>query len=443
MFKFFKDKIKGAISKLSKKVDEEGTEEVIEKTVPEPQEKTKPILDKPVAKKVVKEKKPKKKDSEKGVKETSKRTPLEKTAKKKVADVEVKKETLKGKPELKTESKKIEKEVKKEIISEKKEDMIDPRMEEPLEDKQKNTTEDDVPETEDPKEKKGFFKRFTEKITTKKVSENLFEEIFWELEIALLENNVALQVIEKIKEDLKRELVDKPVARSKVQETIMNTLKKSIEELFVESTLDLLKKSDEKKPLVICMVGINGSGKTTTIAKLTKFFQDNGKSVVLAAADTFRAAAIDQLQIHADKLDVKLIKHDYGADAAAVAFDAINHAKSKDKDIVLIDTAGRLHSNHNLVAEMKKIVRIAKPDVNIFVGESITGNDCVEQAMKFDEAIGLHGVILSKADIDEKGGAAISVSYVTGKPILYLGVGQEYGDLVPFEPSDMMSKLFT
>ena len=163
--------------------------------------------------------------------------------------------------------------------------------------------------------------------------------------------------------------------------------------------------------------------------------------VVLAAADTFRAAAIDQLQLHADKLKVKLIKHDYGSDPAAVAFDAVKHAQSTDKDVVLIDTAGRIHSNINLMEELSKIIRVAKPDLKIFVGESITGNDCTEQAKKFDDAVGIDGIILSKADVDDKGGAAISVSYVTKKPILYLGIGQEYDDLEFFKKESILQSI--
>jgi fused signal recognition particle receptor len=162
---------------------------------------------------------------------------------------------------------------------------------------------------------------------------------------------------------------------------------------------------------------------------------------VLAAADTFRAAAIDQLQLHADKLGVKLIRHDYGSDPAAVAFDAIKHAEAKKIDIVLIDTAGRLHSNINLMDEMKKIMRVAKPDLKIFVGESITGNDCVEQAKHFNDAVGIDGIILAKADVDEKGGAAISVSYVTQKPILFLGIGQEYEDLQQFDKERLLASI--
>ena len=226
-----------------------------------------------------------------------------------------------------------------------------------------------------------------------------------------------------------------------MEETILTVLKESINGLFITNNIDLLKLVKTKKPFVICLVGINGSGKTTTIAKLARHLMDNGLDPVIAAADTFRAAAIDQLEEHGNKLGVKVIKHDYGSDAAAVAFDAIKHAESKGKDVVLVDTAGRMHSNANLMDEMKKIIRVAKPDLKIFIGESIAGNDCVEQAKAFDEAIGIDGIILSKADVDEKGGAALSVSYVTGKPIMYIGVGQEYKDLKLFTPSIVMENL--
>jgi len=296
-----------------------------------------------------------------------------------------------------------------------------------------------------PEPKKGFFaklkEKFVEVVTTTKISGEKFNELFWELELAMLENNVAVEVIEKIKDDLKKELVDKPITRGKVEEKISSALKESITGLFDVEKIDLFERVREKKPFVICFVGINGSGKTTTIAKMASMLQKRGFSTVLAAADTFRAAAIDQLQMHADKLNTKLIKQDYGSDAAAVAFDAIKHAQAARKDVVLIDTAGRLHSNVNLVDEMKKIIRVAKPDLKIFVGEAITGNDCVEQARKFDEAIGIDGIVLAKADVDEKGGAAISVSYVTKKPIMYLGVGQGMGDLKTFDKKEIVDNL--
>ncbi|GAH34806.1 unnamed protein product, partial [marine sediment metagenome] len=296
-------------------------------------------------------------------------------------------------------------------------------------------------EKEEKPEKKGFFGKIKEKVVTKKINEKQFEELFWNLEVALLENNVATEVIEKIKEDLKQELVEKPIRRSKIEKTIEESLKKSIGDLFEAKSFDILEKIKQKKPFIICFVGINGSGKTTTIAKIAHLLKGKGLSCVLAASDTFRAASIEQLQKHADNLGIKLIKHDYGSDPAAVAFDAIKHAESKNIDVVLIDTAGRMHANVNLMDEMKKIIRVAKPDLKIFVGESITGNDCVEQAKKFDEAVGIDAIILSKADVDEKGGAAVSVSYVTKKPIIYIGVGQEYKDLKEFDSELVIKNL--
>lgn len=289
--------------------------------------------------------------------------------------------------------------------------------------------------------KKGFFAKLKEKIVTTSISEKKFDELFWELEVVLLENNVAVEAIEKIKTDLKEKLIDNPIKRGNVLEVIKETLKKSVEELFVEG-FDFVSRVKSKKPFIICFVGINGSGKTTTIAKVVNLLQKRGLNCVLAAADTFRAASIEQLQEHADKLKVKMIRHDYKSDPAAVAFDAIKHAEAKNVDVVLIDTAGRQHSNANLLKEMEKIVRIAKPDLKIFVGESITGNDAVEQAKKFNESIGIDGIILSKADVDEKGGAAISVSYVTGKPILFLGVGQRMEDLEVFNKEKILKSLF-
>jgi fused signal recognition particle receptor len=294
---------------------------------------------------------------------------------------------------------------------------------------------------EAPEEKKGFFQRFAEKFTTTTISEQKFDELFWELEVVLLENSVAVEVIDKLKNDLKEALVEKPLDRGRISSIIKDKLKKSLEELFTAEKIDFLRLAKKKKPLIIMFAGINGSGKTTTIAKVVHLLKKNGLNCVIAASDTFRAAAIQQLQEHADKLGVKMIKHDYGADPAAVAFDAIKYAEANRIDVVLIDTAGRLHSNVNLMDEMKKVVRVAKPDLKIFVGESITGNDCVEQAKKFNEAIGIDGIILAKADLDDRGGAAISVSYVTKRPILFLGMGQGYDDLKPFEPDMFVKEL--
>ena len=451
MFGFLKKKLKNALSKFTKKVEEAPEEEVtVEKEVevkPPVEEKIAPKVEEIIPEEKVEEKPPEVKPEvkvEKPVEVKPKEVIPEKPVEvPKVEPPEVKVEVPKPKVEpvkvyeVKTEPKVEEKKgflarLKEKVLKEK------PKVEEtPVE---KAAKAEALPE-EYEKEKKGFFKKITETITTKKISEKQFDELFWDLELALLENNAAVEVIEKIKQDLKKDLLQKPIPRLKVQDTIVKSLRQSISGLFEGEEIDLIKMAKEKKPLIICLVGINGSGKTTSIAKLTKMFQNNNLGVVLAAADTFRAAAIDQLQLHADKLGVKLIKHDYGSDAAAVAFDAVKYAEAKNKDVVLIDTAGRLHSNVNLMDEMKKIVRVAKPDFNIFIGESITGNDCVEQAKKFDEAIGIDGILLSKADVDEKGGAAISVSYVTKKPILYLGTGQEYDDLQAFDKNKLLASI--
>lgn len=396
MFKFLKEKLKSAISNISEGVEKEGAIE--EKEIKRPIGEEKGFFAKLKEKFVRKEE----------IVAEKIEVPQEVIEKKKP---EVKKEgkhKARGKEIKKEEIKKIE--VKEQIIEEK-------------------------PETIEEPEKKGFFASLTEKIITTKINEEQFEKLFWELEMALMENNVAIEVIEKIKNDLKKELVEKPIRRTKVEETISDTLKNSIEELFEKSDFDLIQeiKNKQEKPYIIAFFGINGSGKTTSIAKLANMLKEKKISCVLAAADTFRAASIEQLSHHADKIGVKIIKHNYGADPAAVAFDAIKHAKAKNIDVVMIDTAGRMHSNENLLAEMQKIIRVAKPDLKIFVGESITGNDCVEQAKTFNEAVGIDGIILAKADVDEKGGAAVSVSYVTKKPILYLGVGQKYSDLQVFD----------
>ena len=295
-----------------------------------------------------------------------------------------------------------------------------------------------APPEPEPEQKKSIFSRAKEIFTTRTLSEEKFDELFWNLELALLENNVAVDVTQKIKDALKEQLVNKPLPRD-LESVVSNTLKASLDSVLSTEKIDIL--TQHKKPLIIAFFGINGSGKTTTIAKVAHLFQQNKKTCVLAAGDTFRAAAIQQLEEHAQNLNIKLIKHDYGADAAAVAFDAVKFAQKNAIDIVLIDTAGRLHSDTNLMDELKKIIRVAKPDLKIFVGESITGNDCITQASDFDAQIGIDGIILTKADVDEKGGTALSISYITKKPILYIGTGQKYTDLQPFTKEMVLKNL--
>jgi len=198
----------------------------------------------------------------------------------------------------------------------------------------------------------------------------------------------------------------------------------------------------QKKPTVIMFVGINGTGKTTAIAKIANRLQNSGKSVVLAACDTFRAGAIEQLTIHADRLGCKIVKQNQDADPAAVAYDAIEHAKTKFKDVVLVDTAGRMQTNSNLIEEMKKIVRVSKPDLKVFVGDSLAGNNAIEQAKVFDDAVGIDAVILTKIDTDAKGGAALSIAHTIGKPIAFVCNGQEYEDIVKFDTEWMIARMF-
>ncbi|MDI3473841.1 MAG: fused signal recognition particle receptor [Candidatus Woesearchaeota archaeon] len=303
------------------------------------------------------------------------------------------------------------------------------------------------------KESRGFFRRvFSGKVL---ITEEKFESIFWEIELMLLENNVAYEVIEEIKKELAEKIVGKEFPRGKIQDVLSSSIKEIIENILLEpfDLIDIIKQKRSeiknetnvdasKRPYVILFLGVNGSGKTTTLAKIAYLLKKNGLSCVLAASDTFRAAAIQQLEKHAEALGVRLIKHDYGADSAAVAYDSIEYAKAKGIDVVLIDSAGRLHSNRNLMDELAKLVRVSKPDLKLFVGEMLTGNDCIEQAKEFDKAVGIDAVILTKSDVDEKGGTAISIGYVLKKPILFLGIGQNYSNLEKFDKKKILDKLF-
>ncbi len=350
---------------------------------------------------------------------------------------EVKSDVVEKKEEVVAETKaeQLDVPVTQKVVR-KREEVVDVKKE-----KLKEESKEELQEEVSP-EKKGFFSKVKESFTTRTISAEKFEDLFWDLELVLLENNVSVEVIEKIKIDLKKELVDKPLPFD-VTSKILETLKRTLNEILSVEGVDVvqLAKSKENKPYIIAFFGINGAGKTTSIAKLTYYLQQQGLSVVLAACDTFRAAAIQQLEEHADRLNVKMIKQDYGSDAAAVAFDAIKYAQKSKVDVVLIDTAGRLHSNTNLMAELDKIIRVTKPDLKIFVGESITGNDCIEQAKQFSNLVNLDGVILTKADVDEKGGAPLSIAYTIKKPILFLGMGQEYKDLEKFDAKVMMGRL--
>ncbi|MBU0536788.1 MAG: signal recognition particle-docking protein FtsY [Nanoarchaeota archaeon] len=504
MFNFLKEKLKSAISSFSKKAEEEAEviEEPKQekkasrkKEAKEPKKIEKKKEVKPKAEQKKKEAKPEKLKKEEPKKAEKKPEPKKEEKKKEPKPVKISEKPVEPQPEEEEtaeeseekeevpeepeeEEKEEPKEEKKgffgklkdrftkkeEKPAEKEEEPEEAEAEELPEEEKEEEPEEEVkkeqpeekeaaeeheedkeeaPEEpeEEPKEKKGFFDRIKDAVSTKVLSEKQFDEMFFDLEIALLENNVAMEVVDKIKEDMKSSLVEKRIERGKFEQMVGTTLVSSIRSLFDIEKIDLDKAIKAKKPYIIVFVGVNGSGKTTTISKVAKLMQNKGLKPVIAAADTFRAAAIQQLEEHGKNLGVKVIKHDYGSDPAAVAFDAIKYAGSKGLDVVLIDTAGRQHSNTNLMDEMKKIIRVTKPDLKVFIGESITGNDCIEQAKRFDEAIGIDAIVLTKADVDEKGGAAVSVSYVTGKPILFMGMGQGYDDLKEFDKKLIMENI--
>lgn len=280
--------------------------------------------------------------------------------------------------------------------------------------------------------------------TGKKIKEDKVDDLLWELELGLLEADVALPVIEEIKNGVRDELVGRRIERGyDLGDVIERALRNAISSVLQENEFDLdefVRKHD--KPVVIMFVGINGTGKTTAIAKIAHRLQKGGLSTVLSASDTFRAGAIEQLSVHADRLGTKIIKHQSGGDPAAVAFDAVEHAKAKRRDVVLVDTAGRMQTNTNLMDEMKKIKRVVSPHLIIFVGDSLAGNDAVEQATVFDKAVGIDAVILTKIDADAKGGAALSIAHAIGKPIAFVSTGQGYEDIIPFDGKWMLDRLF-
>ncbi|MGB9929483.1 MAG: signal recognition particle-docking protein FtsY [Methanosarcina sp.] len=319
----------------------------------------------------------------------------------------------------------------------------------------KKVAEPQLEEEKPPEEKKSFFKRVSTKVGfTQKAKALVHREVYldskdleeplWELEMGLLESDLALSVSEAIVESVKNQLAGttKRIG-SNTGEIVEAALKKAVLDVVSANFYDFDEYIKEKeKPVHIVFVGINGTGKTTSIAKMTHRLLKLGYSVVLAAGDTFRAGAIDQLGIHADRLGVKMIKHQAGADPAAVIYDAVKYAKSHKIDFVLSDTAGRMHTNLNLMAQMEKICRVSTPDLIIFVDEAVAGNDAVERAAQFNEAVPIDGSILTKIDADAKGGAAISIAYITGRPILFFGTGQSYEDLKKFDPEWFIDQLF-
>ncbi|MGM0371285.1 MAG: signal recognition particle-docking protein FtsY [Halobacteriota archaeon] len=265
----------------------------------------------------------------------------------------------------------------------------------------------------------------------------------WDLEMALLENDVEMDVAEEILDGIEAELVGE-------QKTITDSTESLIEDALREALLDVVSVGQfdfverlavADKPVVIVFTGVNGVGKTTTIAKLSKYLESRGFSSVLANGDTYRAGANEQIEVHADRLDRELISHEQGGDPAAVIYDAVEYATANDIDVVLGDTAGRLHTSDDLMSQLSKIDRVVEPDLTIFVDEAVAGQDAVNRAAEFDDAANIDGAILTKADADTHGGAAISIAKVTGAPILFLGTGQGYDDLQVFDPEAVVEEL--
>lgn len=292
---------------------------------------------------------------------------------------------------------------------------------------------------------KSKFSGLVDGVSSKKISEKDLNKILEDFELSLIESDVSLKVSEKIVNELKKKLTGEKIGlTSNKKDFVRVAVEETLSEILDYKKFDILKEIQKKRKtgevFSVAFVGFNGTGKTTTIAKFGKLLTDKGYKVVIAASDTFRAGSIEQLSLHAENIGIKVIKHNYGADPAAVAFDAINHAKARSIDVVLIDTAGRSEMNKNLMDEMKKLVRVANPDMKIFIGDSLAGNAVVEQAEKFSE-IGLDGSILTKVDADSRGGAALSISYITEKPILFIGTGQGYDDLEPFDKKWLIERI--
>jgi fused signal recognition particle receptor len=294
---------------------------------------------------------------------------------------------------------------------------------------------------------KSGLKGLVSKVTTTELKPENVRPILSDFKLNLVENDVAFPVAEKICAEMEQRLDRVQVKRLEDRTKIVerNLREVLLEIMQTNNKINLLKAIEEKRrkaePYVIVFVGINGTGKTTTIAKICHFLNRNGYSAVIACSDTYRAGAIEQMAEHAKRLGIKMVKHEYGADPAAVAYDTISHAKAHGINVVMVDTAGRMQTNQNLMNELSKIKRIVKPDLTLLTLDSLIGNDAVMQAEEFHKAVGIDATVLTKVDADVKGGSALSVTYVTKKPILFIGTGQTYDDLEEFKPEKFVEMI--
>jgi fused signal recognition particle receptor len=294
---------------------------------------------------------------------------------------------------------------------------------------------------------KSGLKGLVNKVTTTELKSASLRPVLADFKISLVENDVAFPVADRICDEMEKRLDGVQVKRLEDRKKVVEKHLRDVllETMQTNGKIDLLKVAEEKRkkgePLLIVFVGINGTGKTTTIAKIARFFNKRGFSVVLACSDTYRAGSIEQLEEHARRLGLRMIKHTYGADPAAVAYDAISHAKARGINVVLIDTAGRMQTNQNLMSELGKVKRVVNPDLTVLTVDSLTGNDAVMQAEEFHKSVGIDATILTKVDADVKGGSALSVTYATKKPVLFIGVGQTYDDLQEFVPDKFVQMI--
>ena len=274
-------------------------------------------------------------------------------------------------------------------------------------------------------------------IDQKQINEPLFD-----LEMALLENDVALSAVDEVISLVRTDLTgsNRKMGTS-VDDLITKSLKGAMLNVLGERFDLLAFIAERQKPVKIVFVGVNGTGKTTSIAKLSSYLTKQGVSVVIGAGDTFRAGAIEQIDVHAKRLGLKVIQHQEGSDPTAVLYDTIEYAKAHSIDVVLGDTAGRFHNRVNLMNQLEKIRRVTQPDLIIYVDEAVAGNDAVIRAEEFERSVGLDAIILTKVDMDPKGGAALSIAHAVGKPLIFIGIGQGYDDLVPFYPEQVVEDL--
>ena len=296
---------------------------------------------------------------------------------------------------------------------------------------------------------KKAFSKAAKGIGQKELTEEVLDDTLLDLQMALLESDVAQEVVDDLSARLKKELLGLKLEKEEeATQIVQSKLQTAVAEIFARSgRFDLIERIMGKKeakagPFIIVFLGINGTGKTTTVAKIANLLRKAGFSVVVAAGDTHRAGAIEQLEQHTNRLSLKIVKQRYGADPSSVGRDAYDHAKKNYIDVVLVDTAGRMQTSKNLMDEMGKIVRVVKPDVKLFIGDALAGNDTINQAREFFQYTNFDGAILTKVDADAKGGSAISIAHITSKPVVYIGVGQGYDDIIPFDPDKFIGSLF-